>query len=356
MLFLELILRVAGITVLLMISGLILRDGRHIRPARFGAILAVGLAAVLATSISEDSFAPPQTLRYVLSPLSASSAIFIWWYCLALFDDDFRLGPLEWSVAALWTALGVVNWGAFIELGPVRHEWATIARTVMATGLVAHIVYVALRGRQTDLIERRRRARLFVAFAISILFLTDLIGERFYGFYDTPLIINIFQISLFLAVILWSAFWLLRFDGSVLAFEKRPAAAAPEKPALGARERQMHEKLIAAMVDEKAYLDPALSIGALAARIGAPEHQLRALINKSMGHRNFRSFVNGYRMDEAKNALHDPEKAALPILTIAMDSGFASLASFNRAFKQATGATPSEFRNGAFTPRPPAQN
>ncbi len=113
MLFLELIIRIAGATILLLLAGLIIRDAWNVRPARFGALLAVSLAAVLATSISEDSFTPPQAFRYVLSPLSASTAIFIWWYCLSLFDDDFRLGPLEWSVAAAWTAFGVVNWGRF---------------------------------------------------------------------------------------------------------------------------------------------------------------------------------------------------------------------------------------------------
>lgn len=356
MLFLELFIRIAGITVLLLIGGLIVRDAWNVRPARFGAFLVVSLAAVLATSISENSFAPPQALRYVLSPLSSSTAIFIWWYCLSLFDDDFRLGPVEWSVAAAWTALGVANWGDFIDLAPIRHEWAVIARTFMATGLVAHIVYVALKGRRTDLIERRRKARLFIAFAISILFLADLFGERLYGYYYTPLSVNIVQLSLFLAVIIWSAFWLLRFEGSVLAFEKTASSPTAEKPVLEAKERQLYDALIAAMDMEKVYLDPALSIGTLAEKVGAPEHQLRTLINKSMGHRNFRSFLNGYRMEDARRALADPAKAGLPILTIAMDSGFASLASFNRAFKQTTGSTPSDFRNKAMAAQTPAQN
>ncbi len=100
-----------------------------------------------------------------------------------------------------------------------------------------------------------------------------------------------------------SAFWLLRFEGSVLAFEKKTTAPLTESAVLGARERQLFDRLTTAMDVEKAYLDPALSIGALAEKIGAPEHQLRALINKSMGHRNFRSFLNGYRMAEAKEAL-----------------------------------------------------
>ena len=344
MLVLELIIRITGITILLLLAGMMIRDAWSVRPARFGVLLAFSLAGVLAVSVSENSFAPPEAFRYILSPLSSSTAIFIWWFCLSLFEDDFRLGPVEWCVAGTWTALGIVNWGDFIDLAPVRYEWAILARSIFATVIVAHIVYVALKGRRIDLIESRRRARIFLAFAISILFLVDLFGERLYGYYYTPLAINVAQLSLFLAVIIWSAFWLLRFEKSAFGFERRAPAAADANPVLTAKESALEKKLIAAMDGEKAYLEPDLSIGRLAERIGAPEHQLRALINKSMGHRNFRSFLNGYRMEDAKRDLADPAKAGLPILTIAMDSGFASLASFNRAFKLTTGATPSDFR------------
>jgi len=63
-----------------------------------------------------------------------------------------------------------------------------------------------------------------------------------------------------------------------------------------------------------------------------------------MGHRNFASFLNGYRLNYAKSVLADLEQARLPILTIAMDAGFSSLAPFNRAFKAVEGKTPSEYR------------
>ncbi|MEM8546929.1 MAG: helix-turn-helix domain-containing protein [Pseudomonadota bacterium] len=42
-----------------------------------------------------------------------------------------------------------------------------------------------------------------------------------------------------------------------------------------------------------------------------------------------------------------PEHADESILAVAMDSGFASLGPFNRAFKQDTGVTPSQFRRAA---------
>jgi AraC-like DNA-binding protein len=37
----------------------------------------------------------------------------------------------------------------------------------------------------------------------------------------------------------------------------------------------------------------------------------------------------------------------MPVLTIALDAGFQSIGPFNRAFKAATGVTPTEFRRQA---------
>ncbi|HEY0052592.1 MAG TPA: helix-turn-helix domain-containing protein, partial [Caulobacteraceae bacterium] len=63
-----------------------------------------------------------------------------------------------------------------------------------------------------------------------------------------------------------------------------------------------------------------------------------------LGYRNFNAYLNGWRLAEAKAALLDPAQREVPISTIALDAGFNSLGPFNRAFKAAEGATPSEFR------------
>lgn len=98
------------------------------------------------------------------------------------------------------------------------------------------------------------------------------------------------------------------------------------------------------MVVERAYRREGLTIGSLSARLGVPEYRLRQLINEGLGHRNFNAFLNGYRIEDAKTALADPEQRDVPVLTIAMDAGFQSLGPFNRAFKASTDLTPTEFR------------
>ncbi len=344
----DVILRAGGVALLLTQAGMLWRDAREVRPARFGILLAIAVAAVMAVE-SIRGYALPPFMIALLLPLNSNAAIAIWWFGLSLFDDDFRLGVREWLLAAVWFGVGTLNFADIAGGRPVSVEWASWARGAMAVGFVAHVVYVALAGEKTDLVERRRQVRIGFAFAIAGLFLIDLTGEAAFGYLNAPAWIIATQHATYLAVIVWSCFWLARIDKSVLYFDRPQGDAAPAtRPTLSARESKIHARLIAVMEGEKAFLDPDLSIGALAERISAPEHQLRALINTVMGHRNFRAFLNDYRIAAVKRDLADPDKAALPILTIAMDAGFASLSSFNRAFREQTGKTPSAWRDEAF--------
>lgn len=98
------------------------------------------------------------------------------------------------------------------------------------------------------------------------------------------------------------------------------------------------------MVAQKPYRDETMSIARLAALLGEQEYRLRRTINGQLGHRNFSAFLNSYRLAEVKAALADPAQREVPIITIALDAGFGSLGPFNRAFREAEGMTPSEFR------------
>ena len=61
-------------------------------------------------------------------------------------------------------------------------------------------------------------------------------------------------------------------------------------------------------------------------------------------HLLYNSGVQRYWLAGAKADLADPGQNEVPILTIALDTGFQSIGPFNRAFKAETGMTPSEFR------------
>jgi AraC-like DNA-binding protein len=108
-----------------------------------------------------------------------------------------------------------------------------------------------------------------------------------------------------------------------------------------------------AMEAERLYADPGLTIGRLASHLGQQEYRLRRLINRKLGYRNFNHCLNHYRIAEVAHRLCTCEDEALPIAAIARSAGFASLTSFNKAFREIHGVTPSKFRNAAGKPRAP---
>ncbi len=126
-----------------------------------------------------------------------------------------------------------------------------------------------------------------------------------------------------------------------------PAAPLPgQKPdaAVDAgRISSLRAKVTAFMEAEKPYLDADLSLHGLAARLDEPPYLLSQMINRELN-LNFFTFVNHYRVKEAKKRLVAPGSERLKLLALALESGFASKSSFNRVFKDLTGATPSEFQ------------
>ena len=105
-----------------------------------------------------------------------------------------------------------------------------------------------------------------------------------------------------------------------------------------------------ALMDDGVYREEGLSVASLAEKVGVPEHQLRKLINGALGFRNFSSFLNARRIEDAKAELANGDNARKQILQIALDLGYGSIAPFNRAFKLATGQTPTEYRKSALGP------
>lgn len=98
-------------------------------------------------------------------------------------------------------------------------------------------------------------------------------------------------------------------------------------------EATLIERLRTLVEVERAHLDPESTFDVFVRRMGAPERAVRRLINHRLGYDHFRSFLNAYRMVEARRLLADPIRASDKLISIAMDSGFASLASFNRVFR-----------------------
>src|SRR5579863_2324013 len=113
--------------------------------------------------------------------------------------------------------------------------------------------------------------------------------------------------------------------------------------------RQVLAALTQKMEVEKVYLDPSLNLSSMAQNTGVSQKMISAVLNQHL-EINFNEFVNGYRVAAFKERIILPEADHLTITGIAAECGFSSPATFQRAFKDKTGKSPSEFRRMSTEP------
>ncbi|MEO9482762.1 MAG: helix-turn-helix domain-containing protein [Ekhidna sp.] len=100
------------------------------------------------------------------------------------------------------------------------------------------------------------------------------------------------------------------------------------------------------MEKERLYLDASLSLNIIVEKTGLLQKEISGALNQYLG-KSFNEWINEYRVNEVKRKLVDPSFAHLSITGVALESGFNSQATFQRAFKAITGKTPKSFRASA---------
>lgn len=313
---------------------------------------------------------------YLSSPLMAGSGMqawvypwataipgLFWLFSASIFDDHFRLRfwhTMPVAVTVFFPMLGVA-------LGsPAGFDWFWFTGPqVLEFVFMGLVFWVVAQHWSIDLVESRRRLRIWfvglngvgvfmVIFSREVLFP----GQAWLNEWQyVPVAMLLLGIN---AVLLGYRGGVVfdqtssRSHGvhvpSVAVNVSEAAEIAVEAEVVGepsAVDSQLVDQVQAYMQAHCAWREMGLTIGLLAQRLEVPQYRLRLAINAGLGYRNFSDFLNSYRIEEAAARLQDPQETSLPVLTIAMDAGFRSLSSFNKAFKDAHGITPTQHRKNA---------
>ncbi len=341
-----------------------------VRGVAVGAIAVIGLVflasgaarnirvvtALVSLSISCWMVSESQTLRQVLGDGSSlidlgayPVAGMFWMFSVVVFEDR-PLTPLRWAPAGVLLTVALIC----MILPEPQRTWLWAARNILGGLLSAHVILMIVRGWSGDLLESRRRLRgllLGVGGLMAVINVVMGLANRIepHSVWQMFMTGGPYGIAIFSVVMV---------AGAVLFLQPRPAVfnvSRPSTPSVDARaeasERLMLQSLNALMAAD-GWRREGLTIGSVARELDAPEHRLRRLINQRLGHRNFADFVNSYRIEAAKTRLGDPRQARATIAAIAFDLGYGSLGPFNRAFRAATGSTPTEWRRQALQASP----
>jgi AraC-like DNA-binding protein len=331
-----------SITLFAIGAALAIRDVRHILQGRL--LIALFLSLTLLTlTVAPEAKLLPTSLTMFAKLVGIPNLGLLWWFCLSLLRDDFRIGALQWvglvALACVPAFYFIENIGVSLPFSATVNLLGSIPPILM----IGHVIWVALSDRKSDLIEHRRRARLWMVFAPLAALIISLLSESI----ENPHLASILRNGLGVVPLQFALlFWLTGMNPERLQF-KPLAKSVPDEPRIDPKGTALHRRLMQAIDEDQVYLRPGLTIEDLADLLNAPTHHLRHLINTGLGFRNFAAFLNGYRLTHAKAALADVDRARDTILAIAYESGFASLQSFNRVFKDVIGQTPTDFRSAA---------
>lgn len=334
--------RGGSISLLALWSWILLRDHWQDAPAR----LAVAMNAAICSYLVVTSawYDRPNVIGLVLALGAGASPGLFWLFAKAWFNDEKQVSRMS----ALLVLLSVLN-TLVVQLTLSSDGMVAIVSRVLFRVFMVAFAAAALwevwRSREGDLVERRRRIRPLLVGVVAVYVILIAVLEvaepaRLPG--GTLELKRVVASGALLAVLGFCAAMLRMRQADI--FGAAPPPAIPARPAAEPVADPLSERLLRHMATQMPHRDETLSIAKLAAQLGEQEYRLRRTINGQLGHRNFTAFLNGYRLAEVKAALADPAQKDVPIITIALDAGFGSLGPFNRAFREAEGMTPSEYR------------
>lgn len=271
-------------------------------------------------------------IRHVLLLLTDVTPFVILWLALSLLNPKFSL--LNTNILLLVPIVTYLLWLVYFFL--VIGGYGIMHDVNHAIGIVTFIVviYLCLNEYFDDLNNQRRNNRLLlvvmcvcymIALVVFEFVLKDFRNSWQFSFGNS--LINFVLVGMYLLKIV-KEFQFVPFD-----------SAKPVKD-----ESACVQKLNEWMANG-GFLQSNLTIGELAKQLSLPSHQLRVVINQELGFSNFSHYLNSYRIPYICKQLKDPNKKQIPVLTLALECGYGSIAPFNRAFKQLKGVTPTQYRN-----------
>lgn len=343
---LELFFRFAGLSQLLVLAIVLIKDHCDKIGGVLIAIWALSGACYLAVvPVFRDWHWVAWSYIFLIGSLAWP--VLFWLVAKSLFDDGFRL---RWHHLAVLVSVVVVSlvsgapafrsgFGAIL----VEPSEIIVPQTLALVFIILALV-VVLKDWRDDLVESRRRLRFVLLVATGLYAL--IIGLAVLVLLSTPDLVEIqildtIHVGIIFLLCLGASVGLYSVHSQFIAatIVQAPAEESPPEdftPVIAELNRLVHEQHV--------YCETGLTIGGLAERMSQKEYKLRRIINGEFGYRNFNDFLNQHRVSEAARRLVAPETRHLPVLTIALDVGYASLGPFNRAFKELLQMTPTEYR------------
>jgi len=328
--FANIVFRLLAASQIVLFLIQILFSNNHLRVRVVGVLLSLGCIGYLVMPLVEEYLEPMPYILYlwlIPSIVPSMLLLFVWF----IFEEHCRFPP--WIVLITGSSILGSLWFAYNDVGlPNSPAWFQFFKV----GIVGLALYIVWRGHDQDLVILRSRFRYVLIAALSGVIFISFATEVITGF-NTPKSLDALAAFVDFVLLLIFNYFFLKLNPETLLMGSAEPVPVKEKP-----NDPLINELLERMHSERLYADHDLRVAGLAALLNVPEYQLRGKINQQLGYRNFNQFINRYRIEEAGVKLR--KDARIPVLSIALDVGFRSISSFNTAFQQHFGVSPTQYR------------
>lgn len=274
--------------------------------------------------------------------------------CFRIFSDRRHFPAWLLALFALQMFLEVpAHWILPVE-EPLNDLALRFTPAILETLFAGLALYWTVANWSSDLVQGRRRARTLVVALIALnmigasLLLRVVIPQNTIENYYAHLVLVAANLPIVLFLLIFST----DADLEIPLEPGRARGASVSMTDTSPETAIALMRLSGLLETDHVYRRPDLALKDLADLVGLPEYRLRKLINEELGYRNFNAFLHDYRIREACEQLRDPAMRRIPILTIALSTGYQSINTFNRAFREIMDMTPSAYRSLDEAPSP----
>ncbi|MDX2369176.1 MAG: helix-turn-helix domain-containing protein [Colwellia sp.] len=296
---------------------------------------------------------PHSTLKWLVRVGGNALPGVFWLVSLSVFGDHHVLKRWQYIVASLTmlvpltASITQMIFSFSLEDFAAFNGLITYGALSLELVLVSHALVIAAQHWRNDLVQERRYVRggvitLSALYLILVIICDQLLSIQWAG-------LDVFTSFLMAFLVTGVNFFLFQLKPSSLFESINNDESTFDVESTDPNRSKELIKIIESMEQDKFYQQDGVTISGLAKHLAIHEYKLRNLINGELNYRNFNDFLNFYRIKEVTENLIAPDFSHLPVLTLALESGFRSLSSFNKAFKNTHGITPTQYRKENLT-------
>jgi AraC-like DNA-binding protein len=265
------------------------------------------------------------------------------YYFLKSAIDEINIMPKSWKLTLLFWAILIITIGVLFPYVHYPKLWGGYFIRIIYFQWFVYIVFsgFVIKDILVRVISRKYKATPAETW-FGMLFLGNFLLFLFYflsimgapgATYISGAVVFSFILYLIISILLYRK----KTDDLFLLNNAKYAGKKIDLAEAGI----LSQKLENLMVEKELYKNSNLTLQDLAQEINITSHQLSQFLNNNLG-KNFTSFINEFRINEACKIIKSSEKYTLE--SIGYDVGFNSKSTFFAAFKRHTGKTPLNYQ------------